>query len=130
MFSNVGKKIKILAWIVFVAGIAYSLYLGLTTIFGFGGTDNLSSTLSLISGLLTIFAGIISSGITMLLLYGFGELIDKTCATYNEIHLLKRLYFAKNEEFLNLKSHKCPKCGNSVVLGDSKCQNCGIEIEW
>lgn len=128
--GNVGKKIKVLAWVLFGFGIAYTLYLGITTMVNLLDAGVLSETDAIVSGLIIIVVGIISSGISLLLLYGFGELIDKTCDTNKEIHLIKRVYFAKNDEFINSKKYKCPTCGKEIILGDKTCSKCGTGLEW
>ena len=119
--GNVGKKIKVLAWILFALGILYFLYVGLDAL-------TRGSSLVVTTGLVTMFAGIISSGITMLLVYGFGELIDKTCDTNKEIRLLRRAYLDKSKESLN--KYKCPNCGNEIILGQESCTNCNTSLEW
>ena len=119
--GNVGKKIKVLAWIIFALGILYLLYVGLDAL-------TRGSSLVVTTGLVTMFAGIISSGITMLLVYGFGELIDKTCDTNKEIRLLRRAYLDRSKEIL--KKYKCPNCGNEITLGQETCSDCKTTLEW
>ncbi len=119
--GNVGKKIKILAWVVFIVGIAYFFFSGMMIISN-------GSSLAITTGLTTIFVGIISSGISMLLLYGFGELIDKTCDTNKEIRLLRRAYLDKSKD--SLKKYKCPNCGNEIIFGQESCTICNTTLEW
>ena len=119
--GNVGKKIKILAWIIFAFGVVYYLCVGLTA-------ASIGSSLAVTTGLTTIFTGIIVSGITMLLMYGFGELIDKTCDTNREIRLMRRAYLEQSKE--NLKKYKCPNCGNEITLGQETCSDCKTTLEW
>ena len=71
MYDNIGKKIKIMAKVIFVIGLIISLIAGFIII-------GISQQLVLIS-LLIFVVGPIFFWISTWLLYGFGELIDKTC---------------------------------------------------
>ncbi len=70
MFSNIGGKIKTLAKVVFIAGVAVSLIQAVTLwAAGYGG--------AYMAGLLTLAAGCLCSWAASLLVYGFGELISR-----------------------------------------------------
>ena len=71
MFDNVGKKIKGLAEVVFFLEIMAFIIIGFVVI-AKGGSF-------LAWGILIFALGAISAWISALLLYGFGELIDKIC---------------------------------------------------
>ena len=68
MYDNIEKKIKGLAKVLFIAGILASILLGIIFI----ATD------MLILGLVLIFVGLPLSLISSWLIYGFGELIERT----------------------------------------------------
>lgn len=87
MFSNIGGKIKGLAKFVCWAGIVLSILLGILTMVGssqinysysYGSYNSSSSGMGILSGLLIIVVGGLSSWLGSLALYGFGELIDNT----------------------------------------------------
>lgn len=73
MFNNIGGKIKALAKIVCWLGIIASVLSGIILIAA-GGTQNI------VTGIVTIVVGALSSWIGSFLVYGFGELIDNTAA--------------------------------------------------
>ena len=91
MFKNAGRKIKVLArilfwigvvcWILIAAGIAFggSLY---TTLFkdtnGFTQELNFSGPGMIIAGVAAGLVGILATWLESLFVYGFGELIDNT----------------------------------------------------
>lgn len=66
-FQNIGAKIKTLAVVVTILGIAASVVSGLYII-----NDNA------LSGVLVAFIGSVFSWISAFFMYGFGELIEKT----------------------------------------------------
>ena len=72
-FQNIGGKIKTLAVVTTIAGMVVSLIFGLLSI------KNNSTSM----GFLIIIIGFIISWISALLIYGFGELIDKTTEIAN-----------------------------------------------
>lgn len=73
MFDNVGEKIKGMARFVFIAGIVASA-IGAIVLWA----NNNSYTPTVLSGILVLVSGTISSWITAILVYGFGELIEST----------------------------------------------------
>ena len=91
MFNNIGSKIKayasILCWVVIILS-----FLITTILFSFGGAF-------IIMGIVIFAAGIIAGFLSTFLLYGYGELIDKT---------------ASIEKILRLQIN------NSVLLSDSE----------
>ncbi len=68
MYSNIGGKIKGLAIAAMVLGAIGFIISGLALI----QTD-------LLAGILIIISGILGSWLASLVLYGFGELIEKVC---------------------------------------------------
>jgi len=71
MFDNIGDKIKVLAKVMFFLELITALIMGFALMFGEGETGGV--------GLIVFFVGPIVAWISSALLYGFGELIDKTC---------------------------------------------------
>ena len=69
MFSNIGKKCKILSKVMFAAGLAASYISGVCLIAS-------QSEVMIIVGLLVIFGGSLVSWVISLFFHGFGELID------------------------------------------------------
>lgn len=74
LFNNIGKKIKALAVKSFVILSLAAAITGIVLLAVEGNQD-----LILIIGLLLIFAAPIVILISSWLLYGFGEIVDKTC---------------------------------------------------
>ncbi len=71
MFNNVGDKIKGLAMTTFIIGTIAAVLLGIAVIV-------VNEELALV-GVLIIGLGILIAWLSNLLLYGFGELVEKTC---------------------------------------------------
>ena len=71
MFDNIGSKIKGLASIITWIGIIISVILGIVLMC-------LGKTFVIV-GLCVLFFGALMSWISSFLLYGFGELIERTC---------------------------------------------------
>ena len=82
MFTNIGKKIKVLAWAVCISGWGASALLALSSFFfGFALMMDLESFLPFFLGLfsstLILGGGFLCSWVSSFALYGFGELIDQ-----------------------------------------------------
>ena len=75
MYNNIGKKIKLLAKINAWIGIVISLIIGIYFIYWDGVNNNFAL---LWLAFLIMIAGSLLSWIGSWVLYGFGELIDKT----------------------------------------------------
>ncbi len=71
MYDNIGKKIKLLAKIIFIIESIASVIIGAAV----GSQDEEFILL----GLLIMLIGPLFAWVSSWLLYGFGELIDKTC---------------------------------------------------
>lgn len=76
-YNDIGKKIKTLAKAIFFVGAILDIGVGAFLI-TLGITDDFA--LYIILGLITILLAPILTWISTWLLYGYGELIDKTCA--------------------------------------------------
>lgn len=113
MFSNIGRKIKIVAKVVFVLGIVVTILVALfgvssSTSFTVNGrkiyvSDNSGIFLSIV---IILAGGFISSWLSSLFIYGFGELIERTCGIDDKVALL-----------LSNKEMYVPKQGNSSTPG-------------
>lgn len=83
MFSNIGKKIKVLAKVLCWVGIVCSVLTGIAFIVH-GGNATLtvngeySSAPALLIGILVIVFGSLASWISSFFAYGFGQLIENT----------------------------------------------------
>ena len=76
MFSRIGKKIKIVANVLFYVLAAASVIGGFYVIFNFGavlGTGN-----AILLGILIALAGCLIAWICAFMLYGYGELVDNS----------------------------------------------------
>lgn len=76
MFNEIGKKIKTLAKVIFVLVVISALIMGVVLIATLIKTDK--ENLAFI-GFLVMIVGSVIAWLLSCLLYGFGELIDKTC---------------------------------------------------
>ena len=72
MYDNIGSKIKIVAQILFVLGVIGSIIFGFVICFG---SEDFKAI-----GFLYILLGGLSSWLSTLLMYGFGELIERVCS--------------------------------------------------
>lgn len=79
MFERIGSKIKKLASVITWLGIIASLILGVVLI---SGGDEM-----IVLGILVMAVGSLASWIGSFLLYGFGELIEKTCIIEERLSL-------------------------------------------
>ena len=68
MYENIGAKIKGLAKIIFFIGVIVTAIASIVFIINMGPI-----------GLILLIIGLIIAWVNSLLLYGFGELIDKVC---------------------------------------------------
>ncbi|MBR3019839.1 MAG: hypothetical protein IKH57_22660 [Clostridia bacterium] len=76
MFSRIGKKIKIVATVLFYILAVASVIGGFYVIFNFGsllGTGN-----AILLGILIALLGCLTAWISALLVYGYGELVDNS----------------------------------------------------
>ena len=83
MFDNIGTKIKKLALVTFWVGVVASAFLGLSLLIWSaerGGG-------SWLTGLFIVAVGCLISWIGCFALYGYGELIEKTAAIYDNTRL-------------------------------------------
>lgn len=71
MYQQIGKKIKTLAVVIAVIGMIFCVIWGLLLIVSDTGFD--------IVGLLWLLVGPVLCWLGSFVLYGFGELVDKTC---------------------------------------------------
>lgn len=86
MFSNIGSKIKSYAKVIFWIGAVISILVGIVVIFigiasgtsAFGSVDIGRVFLGIIAGILVAIIGVILSWINVLVLYGFGVLVENT----------------------------------------------------
>lgn len=83
MFKNIGRKIKMLAKVICWIGIIFSLIAGIILIAI--GAQHWNGEVTVITGVIVLILGPISSWLGSFTLYGFGELIDSTQAIRNRI---------------------------------------------
>ena len=145
MFSNIGKKIKTLAWVVFIIEVLYSIFSGMAFIYtsltsletlyslsnieGQGSPSSaIITVLIVIIGLLIMAIGAFISWISVFLLYGFGEIVDKITDMSEDLHKLKKMYLKVNEK--RLQNYKCTQCGAEISYGTEVCPNCNQLLNW
>lgn len=75
MYSNIGRKIKVVAEAVAIIGIIGSVIAGIVLMFS--GLGYFGNDVNVGIGFLILIAGPIASWINSIFIYGFGELIEK-----------------------------------------------------
>ena len=145
MFSNIGKKIKVLSWVVFIIGILYSIFSGtvfiytsLTSLETISSLSNIQSQdystsvlamiLMVIVGILIMVIGSFISWISVFCLYGFGELVDIATDMREDLHKLRKTYIKVNEK--KTQNYKCTHCGAEIPYGTETCPDCNQLLNW
>lgn len=151
MFENIGKKIKTLAEILFIIGVCCSVIIGVLAILypnflseiiveqQSAIAEKQQDTVSAFSafwGLIWIAIGFLFSYIHSLLLYGFGELIDRISNIDENLILqihpsrfpnnIKKKYDMDKD--LTDNTVFCPNCGADVTRDKNSCHVCGEKI--
>ncbi len=139
MFDNIGGKIKTLAKVVCGIGMVISVALGLRAMERYASSD------AVVYGLIIILVGCILSWISVFILYGFGELIEKTSSIermmrmsqpnanpYNNMQYYNQQINPQNVNSQNnmnngnsTQTWQCPRCGGVNMIFMSACQKCG-----
>lgn len=79
MFKNIGRKIKVLAVVLFWIGVSIAIVAGILTIISTVANSYSSSQekiMGILSGFAILAGGFLSAWLSNFFLYGFGELID------------------------------------------------------
>lgn len=132
MFENIGKKIKslanILCWVGIIAYVIAAIVMISTDEYLIG------------TGFLLLIVGPLMSWVGSLFIYGFGELIDKTCdiaentrsrdikqSTSSEKIQSSGYSLSKlaNEKTNNSGSWACKECGTKNDANSLCCKDCG-----
>ena len=141
MFENAGSKIKTVAWVVFVAGIIVSVIQAISAAQVMQGWGEVR--FSFWNFLLTLVIGILTSFVSALVLYAFGEITENTKRTARwaeeTAEALKTAAKAakasdaaapapapKVIRKVNIsESWTCKKCGCLNEKGSLSCKDCG-----
>lgn len=108
MFSNIGGKIKGLAVVICILGIAASVLGGIALI-----SANSRYNPTATAGWIVLIAGSLGSWIGSFTLYGFGELIEKTCEN-NEALLWMKAEMQKGNNSAPAEKNDARK--NSTII--------------
>ena len=121
MFDNIAIKIKVLANVIFY------FWLGVSVIYGL----NLIIHEFFLRGLLFLIVGPLSAYVASILVYGFGELIDKTCAIERLARLPRKQAnpTTKSTQATPGKTKFCTICGTSVDGDANFCTTCGHSLD-
>lgn len=98
MFTNIGRKIKALAWVVCIVGILGS-FVGAVILWVNAGDYPYGGDELILLGFLTLIVGSLIFWVVSFFCYGFGQLIEKT--EENNYHLNQighMLYEMKNQK--------------------------------
>lgn len=97
MFTNIGRKIKVLAWVVCIVGMLASFVSAI--ILWVNAGDYYNSDEMILAGFIALIVGSLVSWVGSFFCYGFGQLIEKT--EENNYHLNQighMLYEMKNQK--------------------------------
>lgn len=114
MFSYIGKKIKGLTTFVCWVGIIASIVGGLVVA--------CSDEDLILTGILVMAAGSLTSWISSFLLYGFGELIDTTMEIRDMLKRRDGVVVSKHDI---PQTWFCGQCGVENSNAYTQCKNCG-----
>ena len=96
MFKNIGRKIKGLAKGVFIAEVILIVFAALTMLISYSMVLSRTQIASAIIGTLIIAAvWIFIAWLSVLVLYGFGELIDSNTKSEKHLEFLAKVEFDK-----------------------------------
>ena len=117
-YSNVGGKIKIFAKVIFALDTALMILLGFAILV----LAEEGNTM----GLFFIILGPVFSWLGSLVLYGFGELVERaaeiahnTSGAYDARKPVKKIYCAKCGTEADYGTHFCSRCGTSFTQQQS-----------
>ncbi|MBR3885592.1 MAG: hypothetical protein IKJ33_03910 [Clostridia bacterium] len=126
MFDNIGGKIKILAKVIAVLGIVFSIIIGIY--YMTMGKEYL------VYGLTVAIVGSLVSWISSFFAYGFGELISNTDEMKRNLESSdsynKEITKILNNEVVDKKKEKENKTVLSDEKIDLKCPSCGINLSY
>ena len=138
MFENIGRKIKSLAVIDFVLGSILCIIAGLALIIQ---SDRYNPTAT--AGFIVLIAGPLVFWISSFCLYGFGELIEKTCENNALLQQMEKNQITapdntkispeKGESPANnsfsVEGIVCPACNTTQPSFRTKCWTCGAPLQ-
>ncbi len=146
MFNNIGKKIKTLAKVLFwVCAISFTIsglllftsglsLLNAPSIPGYSYTSLSSGVASMFLGLLTIGLGFLIAWVGNFMLYGFGELIDKTHENEKNtraiLNILNTMLIRQNNDITGTKDNNANTSQNDTntcVHENAILQNATVE---
>lgn len=140
MFKNIGGKIRVWAMFMCWVGIIVSVLVGGSFIcYGIGLDPDRAifmgdKTSGILTGVLILLAGSLASWIGSFVLYGFGQLVEKTeennqylCALVNAGEVSRDVYndFFSKHPAAPSTTWVCKKCGTVNPLSRASCKNCG-----
>jgi len=135
IFSEVGDKIKGFSKFLFIICTIASIIMAIVIFIN--SSDNSYNDDESITNAVAwcyLLIGPIASYLSSLLLYGFGELINRICNI--EEHLcfggkeLTTITDKNNIADKSEKKFKCTRCQNMVLYGQERCENCGQKFDW
>ena len=89
MFNNIGRKIKIVAKVFFWIGVLISIIIPLVSVqsvsYSLNGYQYRTSGNNILAVILFIVIGILISWLSTIILYGFGELIERVTGIDDKI---------------------------------------------
>ena len=122
MFSNIGKKIKVLAEVLALIGIVVSIIWGFSIIITNSDSSTKFNNDYFLPGIKIIVIGSLLSWIGSFALYGFGALIESVQHIENNI--------CGNSVNETSKEYFCSACKSRIYPENTHCLKCGRKIEW
>lgn len=130
MFNNIGGKLKILAWVVFICGAACSIISGIVL---------LSTEETLFEGIILLIAGPIASWVGSFTTYAFGELIESNKIQESYLRKISKQLETPQPQYkpqnipevksTTSEANICPACLKEVPATKHLCPHCGNSIK-
>lgn len=121
MFENIGQKIKGLSKIIFTAGVILAVIIGII-LFCLLIEDGVLAVLSAVA---CIGIGILLSWLSVMLLYGYGDMVQNISDIRNQLYVANDTKSPQNKTDVVSKPHwVCKNCGRQNAAGSTSCWNC------
>ena len=96
MFSNSGKKVRIIAFVQFLILLLASIIIG--GLFIIGAQQEGALVMGLLIGFTIIIFGTLLAWILSIGLYAFGEMVENVGRIYGNVDVLMEHYFSEDDE--------------------------------
>jgi hypothetical protein len=137
MFEHIGAKIKKIVKIFFVLWsivgafvIGYYLAARYNTLRYFSNSEVRLIAGSILAFVISTVAWILVVWLSSLLVYGFGELIDRAESIDKQLKMRNKAEYVSEEDITDtVHLIQCPKCGSAEDSRHYYCQKCGCILK-